>query len=126
MNSLLTALEYAVLRKLLEGEHPILATLRQQFARCGVSHREYTGVGFYADLAVESSAPVVPRDFELGDVHAEMPGLEYGAGFVVFVRNGRLTQLEGFAYGESWPESISTFSLSYEDESRQKEFSKLD
>jgi hypothetical protein len=33
----------------------------------------------------------------------EFKGLVHGAGFVVFIDQGRLAVLEGFTYDEDWP-----------------------
>ena len=82
----LNNLEQAVLDKLLTGDHPILAVLRKQVSQTQLAKRKYTGAGFYCDFAVGSNAPTVEGDFEIGDVHAELEGLNHGAGFVLFVR----------------------------------------
>jgi len=42
-----------------------------------------------------------------------MDGLQYGAGFLIFVRDGTLKMLEGYSYSEPWPELIREFELSY-------------
>lgn len=121
----LNALEQGVLEKLLAGDHPMLATLRRQFGQARLAKREYTGVGFYCDFEVESNAPKVAGDFHIGDVHAELEGLAHGAGFVLFIRGGRLRMLEGFTYDEPWPEQIGDFSLRYTDPARKAELAKL-
>jgi hypothetical protein len=109
----LSVFERSVLTELLEGEHPILRILRTQLDGAHVTSREFTGAGFFSDLAVPTSVEKVPYAgrFAFGDVQATIFGLEYGAGFVLFVDQGYLSFLEGYAYGEAWPETISTFSL---------------
>ena len=110
----MTDLERAVLVKLLDGEHPVLNSLRRQLEVCRVDSREFTGVGFYTNLVVdESVAARVEGDLIFGDVAAEVDGLQYGAGFLLFVDRGMLNMLDGYNYGESWPEQISGFKLSY-------------
>jgi len=112
------ALERAVLEKLLHGDAPMLEALRAQARSARVS-RETTGVGFFLTFELPPDVPVVERvDFELGDVHAVLEGLERGAGFVLFVRDGRLSMLEGFSYDEPWPDAPSHFALSYQREPR--------
>ncbi|MBX3202773.1 MAG: hypothetical protein KF850_39040 [Labilithrix sp.] len=110
----LTALEREVLARSFAGNHPGLAALREQLASAEVQSREMTGVGFFTKLALDPNvAPVVvtsPR-VAFGDVQAEIGGLRYGAGFVVFIMNGRLDSMEGFTYGEPWPVHIDTFTL---------------
>lgn len=57
-----------------------------------------------------SVAVTSPR-VAFGDIQAEIGGLQYGAGFVIFIMNGRLDTLESFTYGEPWPANIDTFAL---------------
>lgn len=121
----LTELEQAVLDKLVEGDHPVLATIRQQLSQARLTKREHTGVGFYCDFEVEGNAPAVVGDFQIGDVHAELEGLAHGAGFVLFIRGGRISMLEGYTYDEPWPERIRGFSLKYADPERKAELAKL-
>jgi hypothetical protein len=121
----LNELEHAVLKKLLAGDHPLLAVLRRQAERARVVKRQNTGVGFFCDFDVDDGTPAVNRDLQIGDVHAEMDGLAHGAGFVLFVQAGRLSMLEGFTYDEPWPEQSRGFSLSYLDPERKSELAKL-
>ena len=120
----LNTLEQAVLDKLLAGDHPVLAVLRAQAQRARVTRREHTGVGFFCDFDVPSDVPRAPHsDFHLGDVNATLDGLAHGAGFVLFVRNGRLATLEGYTYEESWPKEIRNVKLTYQREPRELTFS---
>jgi hypothetical protein len=47
--------------------------------------------------------PTLRGDFHIGDVSGELEGLANGAGFVLFIRDGRLKMLEGFTFDEPWP-----------------------
>jgi hypothetical protein len=110
----LNDLEQAVLDKILAGDHPVLATLRLQAKNARLVKRELTGVGFFCDLEVPPKHRLEGKTkFEIGGVHGKLDGLEHGAGFVLFVRDGRLDMLEGFSYDEPWPNEIRSFSLSY-------------
>lgn len=113
----LNVLERAVLEKLLDGNHPVLAALRVQLGSCEVSRREFTGCGFFTNLEVERSiqaAPTTHARAKVLHVGARISGLMRGASFVLFVTDGYMDLLEGFSYDESWPEVISGFSLYYE------------
>jgi hypothetical protein len=104
-----TDLESEVLHLSLAGDHPLLGILRQQLPHTTVAKREFTGVGFYSDLAVAATAPriVGPQGkFEISDVFADVPGLQYGVGFVLFVREGIVSLLEGYTFDEAWPASL--------------------
>lgn len=111
---LLNAFERAVLEKLLEGNHPVLASLRAQLYSCQVSGWESTGYGFFTNLKVDRSlkpAPTSRPRIQIVDVGGKIRGLKHGAGFVLFVTDGYLDFLEGFSYDEPWPPEISEFSL---------------
>jgi hypothetical protein len=109
----LTQLEHAVVEKLLQGEHPVLANLRDQLRECSVVRRELTGVGFYTYFNVATPSAPEPRNLRLDDVAAEIAGLRNGAGFILYVANGRLDLLEGYCFDEPWPREIDHFNLRY-------------
>lgn len=110
-----TKLEREVMMMLLAGEHPALEILRHQFALCSIIKREFSGVGFFTTFSVPESAPGLPnRDsFYFGDVDAKIPSLQYGAGFVLRIREGTLDFLEAFTYDETWPEHADDCVLQY-------------
>jgi hypothetical protein len=108
-----TLLEKSVLERMLDKAGEQFETLRRQLSLAVVSKREFSGVGFFTELALSNDAPVKRdiADMTVGDVGAELPGLEHGAGFVLFVRNGAISMLEGYTYDEKWPESTDGFKL---------------
>jgi hypothetical protein len=110
----LTDFERAVMTKLVDGEHPVLRELQKQLELSSVRKREKTGVGFYLYLEVPESVCMSSLDLKLGDVIADIAELKHGAGFVLYVKNGRLNMLEGYSYDEPWPDSISKYSVKYE------------
>jgi hypothetical protein len=81
--------------------------------------RKETGVGFFCDFEVEAGAPTLGGDFHIGDVHGELSDLADGAGFVLFIRSGRLSMFEGFTCDEPWPQQVRHFRLSYDREPRE-------
>jgi hypothetical protein len=111
---MLTPLEKSVLDMLLDKPGEPFDTLRRQLACATVSKREFTGVGFFTHFALPKEAQVkrdVP-DMTFGDVGAEFPGLEHGAGFILFIRGGGVTMLEGYTYvDDQWPERTDEFKL---------------
>ena len=113
-DNLLTRLEKEVLELTLGGDDPFLSTLREQLAVCRVRDRELTGVGFYTCLSIPATAPRLEATVEspFGDVVAEIEGLKEGAGFLLYVKDGALDMLEGYTFGESWPEDVTEFRLS--------------
>jgi hypothetical protein len=100
---------------LLRGDHPVLATLREQLAAATVAAREFTGVGFFTRFDVPPTVARLPsaRRIVLHDVHAEVSGLQHGAGFALFVEGGVLDTLECFIYEDAWPPDAKLLRLYY-------------
>jgi hypothetical protein len=124
----LEPLELAVLQRLLEGDHPVLAGLRAQVPGLAVKDRRYTGAGFYTEFTVADTARPAAVPFEkvrFGDVQGTIEGMQDGAGFLLYVDRGLLRMLEGYSYDEPWPEKIKAFSLSYTRSDRKAELAKL-
>lgn len=121
----LTPLEKAVMDSLLAGKHPILAALRAQLQAAAILKREFSGVGFFTTFKLPDPYPPLPsvsKNMEIGDVTAEIPGLEGGAGFILFVREGGLDFLEGYTFGtEEWPKEIKKFKLSFGNDPDRKQ-----
>jgi hypothetical protein len=44
-------------------------------------------------------------------VKARLNASKLETGYVVYVDNGYLTTIEGYTYGDDWPESIGSFEL---------------
>lgn len=121
MGTELTEFERAVLDKLLDGDHAVLKALREQLRTCSVRKREMTGCGFFTELEVDRTLAAAPTNVEklrIGDAEARITGLEHGAGFVLFVREGYLDMLEGYSFDEPWPAAITGFTLAYSGGSR--------
>jgi hypothetical protein len=117
----LTSFEAAVLAKLLDGAHPALGALRAQMRGAMARSRKFSGAGFFIDLAIPEDlprAPVQKHKIHFGDVAAEIPSLKHGAGFVLFVEDGRLSMLEGYSYDEPWHGEPERFELRYLDPQR--------
>ena len=110
-----TDLERSVMEMLLSGEQPTLRVLRQQFAASRPSKREHTGVGFftYFDVPASTPRPSIDARVRIDDVQATLSGLQYGAGFVLFVSNGVIEMLEGYTYDEPWPRDAQLVNLRY-------------
>jgi O-acetyl-ADP-ribose deacetylase (regulator of RNase III) len=91
---------------LLQGEHPTLGILREQFQRAHIGAIRLSGVGFFADIVVPPDAPQVdPPRIVGGDCRIELSGVEHGASCVLFVSDGHLSMLEGYTCGEEWSEN---------------------
>lgn len=111
----LTNFELSILAKQLEGEDPLLCMLRAQIPAAQVLHRRWSGVGFFTTVCVPERLAVsgIGRA-QLNDVAADIESLVHGAGFVLFIENGRISLLEGFTFDEPWPQGdIGPFQLRF-------------
>ena len=109
-------LECDVMKLLLDGDDPVLQSLREQYALVKETRKEHTGVGSYVYFTLEDAAVPLPGtpSFIFGDVQAEVEGLEIGGGFLLSVKDGILHDLETFSYDDAWPESIAGYKTKYE------------
>jgi hypothetical protein len=118
----LTEFERALLNKLVAGDDPALNVLRQQVDAALVWERKwYGGAGFVSELVVDLAAPWfgLEINFEISDVIAKVRGMRQPTIYVVFVRTGRISALEGSTFeDEPWPNPITDFKLSYQHEPR--------
>ena len=107
--------EAAVLQLLLAGDDPVLKILREQLSQAAVRKRELTGCGFFCYFDVGGAAPKLTgrQRFQFGDVEGRIIGLNHGAGFLLFVSDGTLDFLEGYTFGETWPQNARLVSASY-------------
>jgi hypothetical protein len=108
MNTL-TRLERAVLNAIVCETPEFRAFLERQIFSAKVQSRENTGGGFFVDLEV----PLVDVEGVFGEkgpfgknVYIGIEGLEYGLGAILFVKDGRISLLEGYAVGAENTSSI--------------------
>lgn len=106
----LSDLEREVLTRLTAFPDPVFESLRYQVANAKVQKRTWTGIGFYTDLWLPPEVPSIsdPVAGILGTLNAECNSVKYGLGFFVFLRSGRLKQLECFTHAG---EPLEPFSL---------------
>lgn len=104
-----TAMETAALQAIFAETPAVSAQLRRQLICAMVTKRENTGGGFFTEMAVPDDAPRVNCPKVLGyAAHARVEGLVWGLGFVLFMEDGKLHLLEGYARG---PESTASLDL---------------
>lgn len=116
MNNL-TKLEKEVLNMLLDGDDDVLVSLKAQLDLVSVENREMSGSGFFTNFLVPQSCKThainSSSEFKIGDVHADIEGLDFGAGFLLYVEDGAIKMLEAYSYDEPWPAVTDSFELSY-------------
>lgn len=90
-----------VMYLLLNGEHEILKILKSQYEHSDIIDIKETGVGLFVDFKVNyERIPInntVKQDFVFGDVNGIVDGIVGAVGFILFIRNGYITTLEGYS-----------------------------
>ena len=103
----LTATERQIIETMLAEKCGPSSAFLRQLAVARVERRRLTGVGIFIDLVVPSSAPRVDKvNAELSvDYRTSMPAPDDLVGFLLFIRDGALSFLEGCTHGNAvWPE----------------------
>mgnify|MGYP001096590991 CR=1 FL=1 len=109
--------EKKLMEMLLSGDDEVLNKLRQQYEVAKVESREFSCVGFYTSFLVENRCDLCinNKSFHIGDVDSNIDGIEGAVGFVLFVKNGYITLLEGYTNAvDTWPKLYDKIVLSYD------------
>lgn len=108
----LTDFELKAVRKIVEREAPSLSDALEKLS---VSERQDSGVGKF----VKFSMPELPPDSDSsltlgGDLYADIDGMKFGVGFMLYVDRGFISELEVFSHGnETIPDRIASFNFCY-------------
>jgi hypothetical protein len=99
----LSLLEKAVLQATGEQLSPEdQRALQMQIASATVRSRENTGAGFFTYFeGTREPAHKVQTDPKGCNVAAKIPDLRYGLGFILWLTDGYMDNLEGYTFGES-------------------------
>jgi hypothetical protein len=99
--------EFRIARAMLIKEFGAGSPFLDQLDNVQVERRHLTGVGLFVDLAVPSSiAPVDGASSTVTDGYETTLGSPCDiVGFVLFIREGYLSLLEGYTFGDvRWPD----------------------
>jgi hypothetical protein len=95
-----TSLEKAVLSAIVDQlDSPHKESLAQQIAKASVISRKNTGGGFYTDFEIGNGQYSPLPDLRNQMVVAHIEGLQHGMGFILWVKDGHLSFMEGYSYG---------------------------
>jgi len=111
-----TELETAVLKWMIDQVN--IPNLKEQITAAVVTKREFTGVGSFTSLSVPSELPAIHSPSPINGPVIESEGIEYGGGAILFLDStGHITELEMYANGNRFAESITSFKLKKWEES---------
>jgi len=105
MPSGLSEFETAVLAWIACRSHD--PALKEQIARAELADRHYTVVGCYSKLALPVGSPRSTESYAsrgpVGGPHFESPAVEHGGGTLLWLADGRASELEVFVHGNYFP-----------------------
>ena len=108
-----TPFERAALQALLGVDDDSTRILRLQVGKASVVSREYTGAGFFTEIAVSADCEVLlgKPSFMRNSVVCGINGIPDFGGVLLFINEGIIDCLEAYTFGEvNWPTSIQDFS----------------
>lgn len=107
-----------VIEMLLDGDEEVLYLLKKQYRSAEIISQEVEEVGFYVNFRVENfdiKAESFNRTFQIGDVDGNVDGIAGAVGFILYVKDGFLTMLEGYTnIIDDWPNTDSLIKLEYD------------
>ena len=105
-----TKLERAVLDWM--ADRLPIPNLKEQIATAAVTDREYTGAGSFTFLSAPSDLPPIHCPSPIDGPVIEAQGIEQGGAAILFLDDtGHITQLEMYANGDRFSQSITAFEL---------------
>ncbi|KIC32364.1 hypothetical protein [Leisingera sp. ANG-M7] len=109
--SKLSELEIRVLEVFCES-FPEYFGRKIEFHAVGSCERSFSGQGFMTELPNISELQTASYiDRLVWDKATAMINDETLVGFLVYLEDGKLTAVEGFTFGEDWPEEIGSFQI---------------
>jgi hypothetical protein len=109
--------EKILMKMLLSGDDEVLNKLRKQYEVAKIESREFSDAGFYTSFLVENRNDlcIMNKSFHIGDVDGNIDGIEGAVGFILYVKNGYITLLEGYTNAvDTWPKSYDKIVPSYD------------
>ncbi len=102
--------EMTVISEIIKDYPEYTEKLKAQIAHSRVEERIFTGHGFYTDFDVETEYSLGDGvDLHLGRVNMKINNLKHGTDYILWIKDGLITCLEGVAYDEEFPEEIYSF-----------------
>ena len=86
--------------------------LARQYGSATVTKRTIDSRGFYTcyEIGDRTASLGDGVDLQLGENQWDINGLQYGSDYILWIKNGFISSLEGFSYDEPWPDEITNVS----------------
>ena len=88
--------------------------LRRQIETVQVVSFENSGAGFFSILAVSDDTPPLTETSPLSGAYGDVVGIEHGMGFIVFLKEGRISMIEGYCNGDTPTQDFDFSGSTYE------------
>ncbi len=104
-------LEYEIMSLISKELPEIQNMIINQYINCN-KRREFTGHGFFTYFSDIMEKYVISRHSseQLGKPAAVL-NESCTVGFVLFMKDGKITCLEGYTFGDPWPKKIYTYDI---------------
>lgn len=108
-----SALEQAVIGRMLGDRELNPARSTVDFDNVTVSSREYTGAGFLTEFEPTQELKLFGDGVSLrcGNVGARLNVSRQETGYLIYVDDGYVTAVEGYTYGDDWPDRVEQIEL---------------
>jgi hypothetical protein len=116
-------IEEKVMAHLLDGEHPVLNRLREQYKLATKKIRKVDSAGFLVDYEVNAELAIPDHaSFEVNDVSVKLSREDVTVGFVFFVKGGLLSLLECWTVTDlkEWPKDLKVLGIRYNSSQKDK------
>ena len=120
--------EKKLMQMLLVGKSATLQQLRKQYLSSVVVSREITSVGFFTTFSIQGEVDMLEgnKTFQIGDVDGKINSTDEAVGFILYIRNGVISTLEGYTnIMDQWPKDAEKIELKY-DSGKRRDFKKLE
>ncbi|MDI6618807.1 MAG: hypothetical protein QME45_09065 [Clostridiales bacterium] len=109
--------EKKLMEMLLAGDEKTLNLLREQYTVAKVVSIERSDVGFFIHFSLKGrdDLSINNKSFQIGDVDGNINGITGAVGFILYVKNGFISMLEGYTNAvDKWPKSDHEIVLTYD------------
>ncbi len=108
-----TELEKTVIGSILADRELNPIRLSVNFNAVTVRDREFTGAGFLTEFEPTEELKLFDDVVSLrwGKVGARLNSSKVETGYLVYVDNGYVTAVEGYTYGDEWPNQVEQIEL---------------
>jgi hypothetical protein len=108
-----TELEKAVIASMLADCELKPSRSTVNFVAVTVSDREFTGAGFLTEFERSEELKLFDDGVSLrwGKVGARLNASKLETGYLIYVDDGYVTAVEGYTYGDEWPNEVEQIEL---------------